>query len=220
MQILVEKGSIFHRTYQVSVHWLHSGNSGVCISLPLAYSISCAPFTCMLCVWPLSDGPTPSLSSMLYVWYHSPPVPNFYVIIILNYSHLPFMPSMLCVWPSPIHPAIPFLPVILILCYPYSASHHQSFSSMLCVLHLLMDPHPYSLSPNFCVPPTSQSNLVALPPMMCVVLICTLMHDVPVWFYACTLIHVCIRQVTEVSNVPVLAARNGHRWCMRKIIQM
>ena len=32
--------------------------------------------------------------------------------------------------------------------------------------------------------------------------------------------NVYIRQVTQVSNVPVMAARNGRRWCMRTIIQV
>ena len=47
-----------------------------------------------------------------------------------------------------------------------------------------------------------------------------LMYVVPVWFSACPLIHVYIRQVTPVSNVPVVAAGNGCRWCIQTIIQV
>ena len=46
-----------------------------------------------------------------------------------------------------------------------------------------------------------------------------LMYDVPVWFSACPLIHV-YKTSSQASNVPVVAARNGRRWCMRTIIQV
>ena len=44
--------------------------------------------------------------------------------------------------------------------------------------------------------------------------------DVSVWFSACPLIFMYIREVTQVPDVPVVAARNGHRWCIWTIIQV
>ena len=47
-----------------------------------------------------------------------------------------------------------------------------------------------------------------------------LMYDVIVWFSACPLIFMYIREVTQVPDVPVVAVRNGRRWCIWMIIQV
>ena len=47
-----------------------------------------------------------------------------------------------------------------------------------------------------------------------------LMYDVPVWFSACPIVFMYIREVTQVPDVHVVAAHNGRRWCIWTIIQV